>query len=306
MNSIERHKGSLLGLAVGDALGVALEFRQRDRFEKVIDIIGGGKFQLKPGFYTDDTCLALCLAESLIETGSFDPIDQLQRYRRWMMEGYMSPTGTCVGIGRSTLASIREFAKTGKPPTKIELKNAGNGSLMRLAPVVLRYYRPGDSTEAVKFAAESSLTTHTSPIAVDACRYFAHCLHNAIEGYSKEKLLTHDWAYVQLHDEVERIAKGSFKKKNRAEISSSGYVVHTLEAALWAFFNTNTFEDGMILAVNLADDADTVGAVYGQLAGAYYGKSSIPERWQTKLANSDVIEEMAGKLHQLSGHNRLP
>ena len=302
----DRYRGAMLGLAAGDALGTTLEFAPRDAHPPVTDIIGGGPFKLKPGQWTDDTSMALCLAASLIESPDFNPADQMSRYVRWWREGYMSATGSCFDIGRTTTDALARFEREGVAYAgSTEPHSAGNGSLMRLAPVVLRYaHAPAD---ALQRAADSSRTTHAAAEAVDACRYFAALLLGALAGVTKEELLKPDfapddsgWPAATLSPRVGEVAAGSYKNKPRGDISSSGYVVHTLEAALWAFEQTTTFRNGAILVVNLAGDADTVGAVYGQIAGAYYGEQGIPPAWRECLARRSEIEGLADRLEEAS------
>ena len=176
-----RFRGCLVGLAAGDALGSTLKFRYFGSFEPIDDMVGGGLFDLKPGQWTDDTSMALCLAASLIEREEFDPSDQMRRYVRWWREGYMSSTGRCFDIGISTARALSRFVETGDPysgPT--DPVSAGNGSLMRLAPVPM--YFAGDPAEAIALSADSSRTTHGAEEAVDACRYFAGLLVGALQG----------------------------------------------------------------------------------------------------------------------------
>jgi ADP-ribosyl-[dinitrogen reductase] hydrolase len=302
MDLLERYRGALLGLAAADALGTTLEFKPRGSFAPIDDMVGGGPFNLKPGEWTDDTSMAMCLAESLVEQNGFDPADQMRRYLRWWREGYWSSNGRCFDIGNTVSAALRQFERTGQAfAGTTDPRTAGNGSLMRLAPVPLRYAT--DPRRAVDLAGQSSRTTHGAGEAVDACRYFAALLIGALRGESKETLLADhyapagiDWRDVPLAPAIAAIARGSFKGKNEGEIQASGYVVHTLEAALWAFHNSGNFRDGALLAVNLGEDADTTGAVYGQLAGAYYGASAIPAEWRSRLARRRDIEDLARKL----------
>ncbi|VAW88525.1 ADP-ribosylglycohydrolase family protein [hydrothermal vent metagenome] len=297
-----RFRGSMLGLAAGDALGTTLEFQKRPASTVVTDIVGGGPFNLDEGQWTDDTSMALCLAHSLLRRRSFDPKDQMELYVSWWQEGAFSSTGKCFDIGGATRASLEKFKKTGNPlagsksPSK-----AGNGSLMRLAPIVLFF--ASDPDDALQFAAESSVTTHAAEEAVDACRLFAAILLGALLGEKKEQILSSHyapvkryWHYYSLSEKINAIAKGSYKNKTRDEIKSSGYVVESLEAALWAFYNSKSFEDGAILAVNLGGDSDTVGAIYGQLAGAYYGETAIPIKWIKKLSYNHVFFLFADEL----------
>ncbi|MEN6484408.1 MAG: ADP-ribosylglycohydrolase family protein [Syntrophobacteraceae bacterium] len=302
----DRYLGCLVGLAVGDALGTALEFHEPGTFRPISDMIGGGLFGLKPGEWTDDTSMALCLAESLIEQGGFDPADQMKRYVRWYREGYMSSTGRCFDIGTTTRTALLKFEKTGEPfAGSNDPYTAGNGSIMRLAPVPMFFGKSG--IEAIEKSAESSKTTHGAAVAIDACRYLGGLIFGAINGAGKDELLADHfspgegyWREHPLVPEIDAIASGSFKRKEPPEIRGTSYVVDTLEAALWAFYETDSFENGCLRAVNLGDDADTTGAVFGQIAGAYYGAHSIPETWRTRLVHREQIENFAEKLCELA------
>ena len=305
MTLVDRYQGALLGLAVGDALGTTLEFKARGTFAPQTTIVGGGPFGLTAGQWTDDTSMAMCLAESLVEHG-FDVHDQMRRYVRWWRDGHWSSTGRCFDIGSTTRQALSRFEETGVPfAGSLAVDAAGNGSLMRLAPVPLLY--AGDPAMAVQRAADSSRTTHGAAEAVDACRYFAHLIVGALADVEKTNLLAP--RYVE---EVERhsgttlapriadVARGSFKSKSVAEIRASGYVVHTLEAALWAFHHTDSFREGALLAVNLGEDADTTGAVFGQIAGAYYGVDGIPAEWRDVVHRADDIAALATRLFERS------
>lgn len=294
--------GSLLGLAVGDALGTTLEFRQPGSFVPLTDMVGGGPFRLERGQWTDDTSMALCLAESLLECNGFDAADQLRRYVRWYREGYFSSTGHCFDIGNTVRSALERFERTGDPASgSTAPSSAGNGSLMRLAPIPLFYfYNP---LEAIERAGQSSLTTHGAAEAVDACRYFAGLMVGALQGRPREELLAQlfnpvegRWADAELSPAIGDIARGSFLRREPPEIRGAGYVVPSLEAALWVFGKSTAFEDGALLAVNLGNDSDTTGAIYGQLAGAFYGVESIPERWLQLLTHRQMIEDFAVRL----------
>lgn len=307
MTTLDRYRGALLGLAAGDALGTTLEFKAPGTFTPLTDMVGGGPFRLKPGEWTDDTSMALCLAESLVEKKGFDPVHQLETYCRWEGQGHYSVKGYCFDIGTTTVGAITRFRQTGEPYCgSTSPSAAGNGSLMRLAPAPLAF--AADPEKAVRMAADSSRTTHAAAECVDACRYFAGLLVGAVQGRPKEELLSAGWSPVPglwgrepLAPKVAAIAGGSFKVKQPPELRGSGYVVHTLEAALWAFAATGDFRAGALKVVNLGEDADTTGAVYGQIAGAYYGEAGIPAEWRQKLAMRDVIERLAGDLHALAG-----
>jgi ADP-ribosylglycohydrolase len=306
MELIERYRGSLLGLAVGDALGAPLEFRPPGSFTPIDDMVGGGSHDVMLGQWTDDTSMALCLAESLIEQQGFNPVHQLQKYVRWWREGYLSSIDECFDIGNTTLDALMRFEKTQEPYCgSTDPRNAGNGSIMRLAPVPLFYAkRP---LEAIGKSAESSRTTHGAATAVDACRYLGALIAGAANGVTREELLCERyspipgyWEENPLVEEIDEIARGSFKHRQPPEIQGSGYVVKSLEAALWAFYHSHSFREGCLLAVNLGLDADTTGAVYGQLAGAFYGERDIPESWRSQLIRSHLIESMADNLFALA------
>jgi ADP-ribosyl-[dinitrogen reductase] hydrolase len=302
----DRYRGALLGLAAGDALGTTLEFRRPGTFEPIADMVGGGPFRLQPGEWTDDTSMALCLAESLVLCDGFDPIDQLQRYVRWYRDGHFSSTGFCFDVGGTVRQALGRFEDTSQPWCgSSDPQSAGNGSLMRLAPAPLFFAR--DPAQAVAMAADSSRTTHRATEAVDACRYMAALLVGALDGRSKgELVLPHFspiaglWDAKPLAPAIAEIANGSFLRREPPEIRGTGYVVKSLEAALWAFAKSMTFADGALMAVNLGDDADTTGAVYGQLAGAYYGVEGIPARWRSLLAMRETLESFADGLLGLS------
>lgn len=294
-----RYEGCMVGLAAGDAIGTTLEFKAPGSFSPITDMVGGGPFRLNPGQWTDDTSMALCLAESLVVCREFNPRDQMERYVRWWKDGHLSSNGRCFDIGNTVSGALRKFIQTAEPFAGLtDTHSAGNGSLMRLAPVPLFF--ANDPAKAIAMSAESSRTTHGAKTCIDACRYLGGLIVGAILGTKKEELLSERysptegiWESMSLCQEIDTIACGSFKHKNPPEIVGSGYVVASLEAALWAFYRSSSFKEGCLLAVNLGDDADTSGAIYGQIAGAYYGVSNIPASWRERLAHIDIINRLA-------------
>lgn len=294
----DRFEGSLIGLAVGDALGTTVEFSSPGTFEPVTDMVGGGVFGLKAGEWTDDTSMALCLAESLVRQPNFDPADQMRRYTNWYKIGYMSSTGDCFDIGGATRSALERFARTGEAYSgSTDPMTAGNGSIMRLAPVAMAYAL--QPSEAVRYAGLSSRTTHAATESVEACEVLAAILVAGFHGADKATMLSPEtmksWRTEKgssFSPAIEEVVMGSYERKEPPEIQGSGYVVRSLEAALWAFNKSSGFSDGVLLAVNLGDDADTTGAVYGQIAGAYYGRSGIPSQWQDKLAMRDTFAQL--------------
>lgn len=295
MNTTERFRGCLLGLAAGDAVGTTVEFHHRGTFESLKDMVGGGPFGLAPGQWTDDTSMALCLATSFVERGNFNPRDQMDRYCRWADGGYLSSTGRCFDIGNTVASALRRYQRDGNPYAgSTDPKTAGNGCIMRLAPVAMYFFPDLDVVE--RFAGDSSRTTHGAIECVDACRLFARVICRALLGQSKEDILLGDAGSFLSGERISEIARGSYWTKSEEAIQGSGYVVESLEAALWAFARTDDFEHAILMAANLGDDADTTAAVCGQVAGAYYGEGGIPRPWLERLVMRPEITKLADQL----------
>ncbi|WP_151445834.1 ADP-ribosylglycohydrolase family protein [Lacisediminimonas profundi] len=293
--TLDRFRGCLLGLACGDAVGTTVEFRERGTFKPVKDMTGGGPFSLQAGEWTDDTSMALCLAASLTALNAFDPRDQMERYCRWMTAGYMSSNGSCFDIGTATRQALFRFQESGEVYSgSTNPRSAGNGCLMRLAPVPMFFY--SDLAETRTRSVESARTTHGASECLEATDLFAVMLHRALHGQDKKSVLEgHAWQEYQSPG-IRAIAQASYLGKAENEIRSSGYVVESLEAALWCFATTQTFEDAILKAANLGGDADTVAAICGQVAGAHYGASGIPQRWIERLVMKGEIGGFAEKL----------
>ena len=300
-SSLDRRRGALVGLAVGDALGAAVEFRRPGSFEPVTGYRAGGPHGLGPGEWTDDTSMALALADSINQAG-WDLNDQAERYVSWWRTGAYSVNGRCFDIGIQTSRSLSNFINTNDARTSssADESSSGNGSIMRLAPVPIRFvdFYPGNIGELAERAGESSLPTHASPQCVSACRYLAVVLAALMQGEDRDDVLAPNWeplreidAIQPLHPLIKNVAKGSYRRKRPPEIKGSGWVVESLEAALWAFHDTGSFEEAVLKAVNLGDDADTTGAVCGQLAGAFWGESGIPKALRDGLARYDMIDK---------------
>lgn len=299
MNTSDRFRGCLLGLAVGDAVGTTVEFQPRGTFPPLTDMVGGGPFQLQPGQWTDDTSMALCLGTSLITRSGFDAMDQMQRYRRWYTDGYLSSTGSCFDIGNTVRQALEMFHTSGDPFSgSTHPQSAGNGCLMRLAPIPMFYFPERD--RILHFSGESARTTHGAVECVDASRLFGVMVGRALAGASKadilnaQDLLTADW---EIAPALRPIANGIYHHKTIDEVRGTGYVVASLEAALWCFWTTDTYASAILAAANLGDDADTTAAICGQLAGAYYGESGIPPRWLAQLTLGAQITELAEQLY---------
>jgi ADP-ribosylglycohydrolase len=295
----DRVRGCLLALAVGDAVGTTAEFLLRGTFPPLVDMVGGGPFNLAPGQWTDDTSMALCLATSLVELRRFDLRDQIERYCRWAEEGYLSGTGHCFDIGRTVSAALRRYRETGDPMAgSTDPRSSGNGCIMRLAPVPMFFYP--DERAAIEHSAASSRSTHGTVECVEASGLLGGILVRALAGASKEDVLLGGKGQVLRSEKIEAVARGNYVVKHESEIHGEGHVVACLEAALWSFARTDSFEAAVLRAANLGDDADTTAAVCGQVAGAYYGESAIPSRWLERLVWAHQIRGLADDLQSMS------
>jgi len=310
---LDRYRGALVGLAVGDALGASVEFRRPGSFPPVGGYRDGGPHHLDAGEWTDDTSMALALADSLATAG-WDLDDQAERYCKWRSTGTYSVNGRCFDIGGTTDQALERFEemRDARRSGETSERASGNGSIMRLAPVAIRYAAlyPGRVEDLARLGAESSLVTHASAPCTSACRYLTVVVAALIRGERRERVLDPDWAPlrridadVPLHPLIRDVARGSFRAKDASQVRGSGWVVESLEAALWAFHRASSFEHAVLLAVNLGDDADTTGAVCGQLAGAFWGEARIPGPLRRGLARVEMIEEA---LEGLLGTPPLP
>ena len=294
----ERFQGALLGLAVGDALAAHTQFRKPGSFAAVGDILGGGPFDLPRGAWTDDTAMALLLAESLLEREGFDAQDQVNRYVRWQREGYGSATGQCVGIAANVARALATALYKHQPfsgshdPAQLD-----KDSLSRVAPVVMYFF--ADTSAAVARAAEAARVTAQAPIVLDSVRLLAAMVRQALAGRDKPAVLKpprEAWMSASTRAEVLAVYEGSYLRGMPPDITGGGHIVQALEAAIWAFHRSETFREGALLAANLGRDSDVVTAVYGQLAGAYHGVSAIPGIWRNSLMKQEVVIDTADRL----------
>jgi ADP-ribosyl-[dinitrogen reductase] hydrolase len=299
---LDRFRGCLLGLAVGDAVGATVEFRARGSFAPLTDMVGGGPFRLRAGEWTDDTSMAFCLAASLFERQGFDADDQMQRYVAWWETGAYSSNGRCFDIGNTVQSALRRYKTTGNPFSgSTDPRSAGNGSIMRLAPIALFYHH--DYAQTLHFSVESSRTTHAALECLDACRLLAHILHFALAGADRETALFGADPALFSAPAIQAIARGDYRHKTEAAIAGTGYVVASLEAALWCVWQTDSFESAILQAANLGDDADTTAAVCGQVVGALYGEAGIPARWLQRLAQVQELRNLTDQLYSAARKN---
>ncbi|MCU5771747.1 ADP-ribosylglycohydrolase family protein [Erwiniaceae bacterium BAC15a-03b] len=288
----DRAKGALIGLAVGDAVGTTLEFLPRDQ-HSVTDMVGGGPFALKPGEWTDDTTMALCLAETYLHKGRLDLTDFRNRMVNWYRHGVNSVNGICFDIGNATRYALEEYLKHGEswfgntgPDT------AGNAAIIRLAPSAI--FQRHSLLHTLHDAEQQGRATHGAVESVDCSRLLGLVLHPLLNGADKNQAFSPTLCLFNARTAL--INAGEYKQKTREQIRSSGYVIDTLEAAMWSVWHTDNFRDAILLAANLADDADSVAATAGQIAGALYGYSAIPQQWRDKLVDETRIADMAAEL----------
>jgi len=294
----DRYRGCLLGLACGDAVGTSVEFSPRGTFEPLAGMRGGGPFGLRPGEWTDDTSMALCLAASLLHRRGFDAADQMNRYCNWRSVGYMSSNGRCFDIGITVSNALSRYLASGDPfAGDPDPRAAGNGALMRLAPVAMFFAT--DAQAAWHQAGESMRTTHGALEAIECSRLFALQLRAALLGGDKASILAAR-PLETLGPKVNALAEGAYLGKPRERIKGSGYCVESLEAALWCFAHADSYEEAVLAAANLGDDADTTAAICGQLAGAFHGLQAIPADWLEVLAMREEIDAMARELLALA------
>jgi ADP-ribosyl-[dinitrogen reductase] hydrolase len=282
--------GSLFGLVVGDALGASVEFKKRGSYPRIEFYQGGGEFNLLPGQWTDDTSLALCLIESFNTKKKCDFKNQMDLFVRWWKEGYLSSTGFCFDIGNTTKASLSRYLDSGNPLAGLLTDPATNGALMRLAPIPLFFHQ--SLSDSIKYSGLQSQTTHAPVECVEAAMLLSYVMYFFLQGKSLEETLLFRHFEPRLKTRIKNLKEGLYKTKNEIEIHGTGDAYSTLEAALFALFHFKNFEEGLYFVVNLGDDTDTVGAVYGQLAGAFYGMSQIPKKLIDNIFDKEKCEIM--------------
>ena len=298
----ERFQGALLGLALGEALAAGSQQRAPGAFAPVTDLVGGGVLELPRGAWSDDTAMALCLADSLVQKQAFDPRDQVERYQRWQREGYLSATGQCKGITASTARALaaagwrRQLYAGSHDPAQLDAE-----PLARLAPVVMFHF--ADGPRAVEHAGEAARATCQAPLVVDACRLFGAMLYQALHGESRAQVLTpprslfgHHAPRVQVQDLMQGAAQPPAPDRTSRSVHS---VLTALAGIRWAFALAPNFREGALRAANLGGSADVIAAGYGQLAGAWFGVGALPQPWLALLARREQIATLADQLLQV-------
>ena len=309
---IDKIKAVMIGHAVGDALGVPVEFCSREEIaeDPVTDMRGFGSYPVPAGAWSDDTSMSLCALDSLSK-GVIDHDEIMDNFVRWASNDEFTPTGEMFDIGRTCLTAIRNFLEVdGRPALECGLTDEhsnGNGSLMRIHPFALyAFVKGGTLGKSLDIIREGSIMTHAHPRTIYACGIYAMVFWEILKGADKSKVLSEienaavlfDGIYPEESDHFEWAFHKKLASKSADKISSSGYVVHTLEAALWCLLTTNSYKECVLKAVNLGEDTDTVAAVAGGLAGAMYGYDAIPEEWRNTLIRREYIEEMCERAYK--------
>ena len=291
-----------MGLAVADAVGTTNEFKVASTFKPITDMVGGGPFLLKPGQWTDDTSMALCLADSLLAKGHYDSFDVMERYQRWFSKGYRSSTDRCFDIGGQVRAALFDFEHEQRVPVTAERSNrAGNGAIMRLAPVVIAGFEHREIREIVVTAGLSARETHYSVEAEAATEVFAALLVGALLGWAPEHIINVGWASTgPAFDEMAaRVISTNPAERASWESETSGYIVHGLRLAVHGLLDFPSFKDATLAIANMGGDSDTNAAIYGQLGGAFYGVEAIPASWRSTLHQGEEIDALARALVDL-------
>ena len=299
---LSRARGALMGLAVGDAVGTTNEFKVAGTFKPITDMVGGGPFLLKPGQWTDDTSMALCIADSLLAKGHYDSFDVMERYQRWFSKGYRSSTDRCFDIGGQVRAALFDFEHEQRVPVTAKRSNrAGNGAIMRLAPVVIAGFEHREIREIVVTAGLSARETHYSVEAEAATEVFAALLVGALLGWAPEHIINVGWASTgPAFDEMTaRVISTDPAERASWESETSGYIVHGLRLAVHGLLDFPSFKDATLAIANMGGDSDTNAAIYGQLGGAFYGIEAIPASWRSMLHQGEEIDELARALVDL-------
>ena len=299
---LSRARGALVGLAVGDALGTTNEFQPAGSFEPITGMVGGGVFGLEPGQWTDDTSMALCLADSLLALNRYDSYDVMERYDRWRKDGYRSSTGTCFDIGNQVMRSLWDFHENPRIPKGAPRStSAGNGAIMRLAPVVIAGFEEREIREIVVTAGLSARETHYSVEAEAATEVFAALLVGALLGWAPEHIMNVGWASTgpAFNEMAARVISDDPAERASWESETSGYIVHGLRLAVHGLLDFPSFKDATLAIANLGGDADTNCAIYGQLGGAFYGIEAIPASWRSTLYQGEEIDALARALVEL-------
>ena len=301
----------MLGLAIGDAMGVPIEFTNREVLlaKPVTKMLGYGNYEIPKGNWSDDTSMSLATMDSLTKCDKIDLNDMMKRFCKWVNDGEYTSTGFAFDIGHSTKMALMKYYHNKIAPLKCGgrgISENGNGSLMRMFPIAYFAYKKDLTNEQIEYLAiTTSSITHAHEISTMSCYIYMMYVNFILRGYDKKKsyMLLREIDYSMFKKETiklfKRILNEDISKLTIDDIRSSGYVIDTLEASLWVILNTNNYAEAIVGAINLGDDTDTVGAVTGSIAGILYGSKSIPENWLEDLECRTYLQKMCSKFETI-------
>ena len=304
-----QYLGAIIGHAVGDAMGFPTEFSKREELLKnpVLEMIDSPDLGLPAGSWSDDTAMEIATIDSFIHKKCFDYKDIMDRWVKWISESEYTPTGVTFDIGRTCLKAIKKYCNGTEPLRcgSTSINENGNGSLMRILPVALyAYTRNLDDISIQRLTDEMSSLTHAHEVSRLGCYIYVRFIICLLKGYTKEEVYKYiqslDYSSYSLNsiNLYTRILNGTIKDQAIDCIKSTGYIVDTLECALWIFMNAMDYKESIIASTNIGGDTDTIGAIVGSMSGIYYGFESIPSKWLDKLQRKQYLMELTSEFEK--------
>lgn len=304
-----QYLGAIIGHAVGDAMGFPTEFSKREELlqNPVIEMIDSPDVGQPAGSWSDDTAMEIATIDSFIQKKYFDYKDIMDKWVKWISKSEYTPTGVAFDIGRTCLKAIKKYCN-GTAPLQCgstSINENGNGSLMRILPVALyAYSKKLDDTSIHKLTNEVSSLTHAHEVSRLGCYIYVQFIICLLKGYTKEDAYKHiqylDYSAYDMHSLklYTRILDEQIEVQRLDQIKSTGYIVDTLESAMWIFMNAQHYKEAITASTNIGGDTDTIGAIVGSMAGIYYGFESIPSNWLDKLQRKEYLMELADKFEK--------
>ena len=304
-----QYLGAIIGHAVGDAMGFPTEFSKREELLKnpVIEMIDSPDVGQPAGSWSDDTAMEIATIDSFIQKKCFDYKAIMDKWVKWISKSEYTPTGVTFDIGRTCLKAIKKYCN-GTAPLQCgstSINENGNGSLMRILPVALyAYLKNLDDISIRKLTNEVSSLTHAHEVSRLGCYIYVQFIICLLKGYTKEEAYKHiqylDYSAYDMHSLklYKRILDEQIEVQRLDQIKSTGYIVDTLESAMWIFMNAEHYKEAIIASTNIGGDTDTIGAIVGSMAGIYYGFDSIPSNWLEKLQRKDYLIELVDRFEK--------
>lgn len=302
-------KDSLLGLAIGDAMGVPLEFKKREELinNPVTKMTGYGSHNMPEGTWSDDTSMTIATIDSILKKQEINYKNIIGNFLVWFTLEKYTATGVLFDIGGTTSEALARYSSGLNPVNcgSADIKSNGNGSLMRMLPIALYcYYKNIKEPEIINIVNDISSLTHAHEISKMSCyiyvRYILFLLdgNDKLSSYNLLKTIDYSSYSKETIKEFDRILKDNISKYPLNKINSTGYVIDSLEATLWVILNTNSFSESIIGSINLGEDTDTIGAITGSIAGIIYGYENIPKSWLSKLKRKDYLIDLSNKYNE--------